>query len=61
MDLYRPSEDQIQKVMQQTGMDCIQARNHLLQRHQIQQDLQRNPPRYSMGKSAYDSDQQRVK
>lgn len=28
----RPTEEQIKQVMQQTGMDYIQARNHLIGR-----------------------------
>ncbi len=50
--MYKPSDIDVQKVMQETGMDQLQAYRHLQQRAQIQADL----PRYSMGKSCYDSD-----
>jgi len=52
----KPTEVEIQQVMLETGMDNLQAHRHLTQRYQIQADLQRNPPPYSMGKSWYDSD-----
>lgn len=54
--MHKPSDSEVEKVMDETGMDWVQAYHHLQQRAQIQADLQRNPPRYSMGKSAYDSD-----
>lgn len=31
----RPTEEQIKQVMEQTGMDYIQARNHLIQRQAL--------------------------
>jgi len=52
----KPTEAEINIVMLETGMDYLQAHRHLTQRYQIQADLQRNPPKYSMGKSWYDSD-----
>ena len=52
----KPSDSDVSKVMQETGMERLQAYRHLQQRAQIQADLRRNPPPYSMGKSWYDSD-----
>ena len=60
MNFY-PTEQAVAEVMSSMKMDYLQAYRHLQQRYQIQSDLQRNPPPYSMGKSAYDTDQQRVK
>ena len=51
--MYQPSEADIQRVMAETGMDYLQARRHLQQRHQIQEDLHRTPNPYPLGKSAY--------
>jgi hypothetical protein len=51
----KPTDSEVQAVMQETGMERLQAYRHLQQRAQIQADLQRNPPPYSMGKSWYDS------
>jgi len=34
-----PDEAQIRKVMQETGMDYIQARNHLVCRYLVQKSL----------------------
>jgi hypothetical protein len=53
----QPTEQAIREVMDKTKMDYMQAYRHLQQRYQIQADLQRNPARHSMGKSAYDTDQ----
>ena len=48
------TEAEIEQVVQETGMGHLQAHRHLTQRYQIQADLQRNPPKYPLGKSAYD-------
>lgn len=56
----KPTEIEIQKVMQETGMAYVQAYRHLVQRYQIQADMRRNPPKYSMGKSCYDTDTAQV-
>lgn len=54
--MNKPTDSEVSKVMQEMGMERLQAFRHLQQRAQIQANLQRNPPLYSMGKSCYDSD-----
>jgi hypothetical protein len=49
-----PTEGEIQRVMLETNMDYLQARRHLVQRYQIQADLQRNSPLYPLGKSSHE-------
>lgn len=36
-----PSEEQIRRVMRETGMDYLQARNHLVCRFKVQERLLR--------------------
>jgi hypothetical protein len=45
----RPSEDEIKKIMAETGMDYLQAYRHVQQR--IYLATQKNP--YPLGKSAH--------
>jgi len=52
--MLRPSEDQIKKVMQETGMDYLQAFQHMKQRLQLQAQMSRSPQR-SLGKSCYEA------
>lgn len=46
---YRPTEQDVQRVMQETGMQQLQAYRHVQQRMQVQQ--QREP--YPLGKSQH--------
>lgn len=56
-----PTEADVNKVMQETGMGYLQARRHLTQRRQILADLRRNPSPYPLGKSShYMGDDERV-
>lgn len=32
---YRPGDEEIARVMAETGMDYLQARSHLIQRHAL--------------------------
>jgi NACalpha-BTF3-like transcription factor len=48
---YSPSEQDIQRVMQQTGMERVQAINHLHARHLAQQRVAEEAQRYPLGKS----------
>lgn len=43
MTPYRPTEAEIQKIMQTYGFDYIQARNHLIGRQLAQQYAARTP------------------
>ena len=38
----RPTEEQIRQVMRETGMEWIQARNHLVCRFLVQEKLMRD-------------------
>ena len=49
MTLNNPSEQEIQQVMQHTGMQYLQALRHLQGRALLQQ----RPDPYPLGKSAY--------
>lgn len=49
MTLNNPSEQEIQKVMQHTGMQYLQALRHLRWRTLLQQ----RPDPYPLGKSAH--------
>lgn len=55
----KPTEAEIQQVMSETGMDYLQAMRHLQLRYRLQADLQRNPPKYPLGKSQYDMGDER--
>lgn len=50
----KPTDAEVIKVMEETGMERLQAYRHLQSRYLLQEDLQRNPPKYPLGKSAYD-------
>lgn len=51
--MHRPTEEEIAKVMRETGMAYIQARNHLICRFMLQERLARGPVR-ELGKSNYE-------
>jgi len=46
-----PTDAEIQRVMDETGMQYIQARNHLVQRYSIQDKAARERNPYPLGKS----------
>ena len=49
------NSEQIRKCMQETGMDYIQARNHLVARFWLTQRVEREHHFPQMGKSCYDN------
>lgn len=50
--LLRSSEEEIQKVMKETGMDYIQARNHVQCRLYLRRVVLPQRRSYPLGKSA---------
>lgn len=50
--MLKPTEAQVQKVMQDTGMDWLQAYRHVQARIQLQQTVWRRPASFPLGKSA---------
>ena len=50
--LLRPTEEEIKKVMQETGMDYMQAFRHLQGRMYLQKVVMANARQYPLGKSA---------
>lgn len=46
-----PTDAEIQRVMDETGMQYIQARNHLVQKYAIQDRLVRERNPYPLGKT----------
>lgn len=50
--LLRPSEEEIQKVMKETGMEYIQAYNHVKQRLYLQKVVLPRQRSCPLGKSA---------
>lgn len=50
--MLSPRDSEIQAVMDRTGMDYIQARNHLIQQQVLQERIQRHGTAYPLGKAA---------
>ena len=50
--MLRPNEEEVKKVMQETGMDYLQAYRHVQFRNYLQKVILPQQRQYPLGKSA---------
>lgn len=50
--MLRPTEEEVRKVMKETGMDYLQAFNHVKQRLYLEKVVLPRRPQFPLGKSA---------